>query len=111
MATTQISLAVIVFTTAFSDIDYFQEVIELQVEGYILKPINLQSLETKILKIIDTFELKNELFEKEQMLFHTSKLAAMGEMISNIAHQWKQPLSVIAMEENNIKVELESTEY
>jgi signal transduction histidine kinase len=97
----------IVFTTAFSDIEYFQEAIELQVEGYILKPINLEALEKKILSIIDSITLKKELHEKEQMLVHTSKLAAMGEMIGNIAHQWKQPLSVISMSANNVKVRYE----
>lgn len=94
----------IIFTTAFSDIDYFQEAIELQVDGYILKPINLDALEKKILNIIATIELQKELFEKEQMLIQSSKLAAMGEMIGNIAHQWKQPLSVISMGANNLKV-------
>jgi signal transduction histidine kinase len=86
----------IIFTTAFSDVDYFQEAIELQVEGYLLKPINLELLEKKILTIIESLELKKNLFEKEQMLLYTSKLATMGEMIANIGHQWRQPLSGIS---------------
>ncbi|MGB5866377.1 MAG: PAS domain S-box protein [Arcobacteraceae bacterium] len=32
----------------------------------------------------------------EKLLNEQSKMAAMGEMIGNIAHQWRQPLSIIS---------------
>jgi len=96
----------IVFTTAFSDMEFFQAAIELQVDGYILKPISLDALEKKLISIINGIDLEREILEKEQMLFQTSKLAAMGEMIGNIAHQWKQPLSTISMSVNNLKADI-----
>ena len=39
---------------------------------------------------------KKELIESQTKLLQSSKLAAMGDMIGNIAHQWRQPLSVIS---------------
>ena len=54
-----------------------------------LKELN-ESLELKVLKEIE----KNR--EKEQFLIQKSKFIALGEMISNIAHQWRQPLSELS---------------
>lgn len=42
--------------------------------------------------------------EKDKMLIQQSKLAAMGEMLSMIAHQWRQPLSSITTISGDMRV-------
>ena len=42
-----------------------------------------------------------------ELLSQKSKLAAMGEMIENIAHQWRQPLSIITTASSGIKLHKE----
>ncbi|MCK5294316.1 MAG: ABC transporter substrate-binding protein [Arcobacteraceae bacterium] len=45
--------------------------------------------------------------EKERLLFEQSKMASLGEMIGNIAHQWRQPLSVISTASTGIIMQKE----
>ncbi|MGA1933246.1 sensor histidine kinase [Arcobacter sp. YIC-464] len=42
--------------------------------------------------------------EKDKLLFQQSKMASLGEMLQNIAHQWRQPLSVISTAASGLKL-------
>ncbi len=52
----------------------------------------INSKKVRISAIVDISETK----QKEQLLFQQSKMASMGQMLENIAHQWRQPLSLIS---------------
>ena len=51
--------------------------------------------------------LEKEKQHQEALLYQQSKMAAMGEMIGNIAHQWRQPLSIISSTATGAKVQNE----
>ena len=45
--------------------------------------------------------------QKDKQIFESVKMVQMGEMIGNIAHQWRQPLSVISTAASGMKLEKE----
>jgi signal transduction histidine kinase len=60
--------------------------------------------------VVNVYDGEDELEsakEKSKKLFEQSRLAQMGEMISMIAHQWRQPLGAIASTTINLQMKLE----
>ncbi len=53
---------------------------------------------------IKVSETVNELRKKDQTMMQQSRLAQLGEMISMIAHQWRQPLAAISSTVASVKL-------
>jgi len=85
-----------------------QEVAERQQaqENLAAKQRQLEELNEVLARGIN--EAVAELRHKDQMLIQQGRLAAMGEMINNIAHQWRQPLNNIGLIVQNLQLAYES---
>ena len=100
-------IPVVFLTAAFKSDEWVQKGFKLGAIDYLTKPIdenqfiNRISLYTKLIKTIE------ENRQKDNILYESAKMASMGEMIGNIAHQWRQPLSVISTAATGLKIQKE----
>jgi len=105
----------IVIFSAYEETNYLRKAIDLQIDGFLSKPISMKSYIKTTYKILKHIDIKkklnqykqnlkqkvkkqvNELIQKDHIIEKHAKMAAMGEMIDIIAHQWKQPLNIISL--------------
>ncbi len=87
---------------------------ELGGADYVTKPFNqaelLSRIKTHIALKSLTDNLKDEVArevkerqKQDELLIEQGKMAAVGEMIEEIAHQWRQPLNALSMMIQNLK--------
>lgn len=96
----------IIITSAFNDKEILYNAINLSVDGFVKKPFEVKPLMQTIHKALKPVFYKKEIAKKDQILFQQSKFSALGEMIGNIAHQWRQPLNSIGA--NIMKLEIQN---
>ncbi len=84
----------------FQNIQQNNETLEKRVTD---RTKELQELTDNLsLKVEEEVALRRK---NEHMFIQQSKLAAMGEMIGAIAHQWRQPLNALALVLQNLKLQ------
>lgn len=67
----------------------------------------LQFIANEIWRLVQKRRNSIKLKEAQDLLMAQSRNAAMGEMVSMIAHQWRQPISIIGMCVNNMLLDME----
>lgn len=85
----------IIFSVVFSNpLKHMYEIVVSQAE-------KLHDLATNLDKKVQIESLKNA--KKDRLLQNQSKLAELGDMIGNIAHQWRHPLTRLSLTLQNVK--------
>jgi len=112
--------------TSDSDFKYIKRILLLALilgviflyRQYLLNKKNreLENLQKELVDLNKSLEFKiadavDEIMKKDAYLVHQSRLAQMGEMLSMIAHQWKQPLSSISAMQIAIRMAIELEKY
>ena len=118
-------IPIVFLTAAFKSEEMREYGLHLGAFDYFLKPIDPLILVPKIKLYIHLYSITNELknsnkileqkikdaieqnSKMEAQLYEAEKLSSMGEMIGNIAHQWRQPLSVISTAATGVLVQHE----
>jgi signal transduction histidine kinase len=107
-------IPIIFITGIFEKDEYKNKGYDIGGIEYITKPIDNHLLTSKLKIYIDIYDTiktsQNRLSKTEDLLIHSTKMASMGEMIGLISHQLKQPLNVLSLFSEDIRLSYEFKE-
>lgn len=92
----QTSSIPIIFLTAHSDSDTILHALRSGADDFTFKPINPTVVQKRIANTLEKSKANELLKLQEKLLAQQAEFAQKGEILSMIAHQWRQPLSSIA---------------
>lgn len=114
----------VIFISAMDDVEDKMKAFSVGGIDYVTKPFEPEEVLARINTHLTIRTLQKDMkeqnlqlkslmqkqHEQEQIMIQQSRMAAMGEMISAIAHQWRQPLNVLALYIQGIELAYEMEE-
>ncbi len=101
-----------IFLTTKNSEDSIVEGFNLGAKDFISKPVKKEELKLRIKTQLKISKLQNKLLykinlikTKNEIILKQERLSAMAEMLDAVAHQWKQPLSIILLNIEQIVME------
>jgi two-component system, sensor histidine kinase and response regulator len=90
----------IIFLTAKTDVESIQKGFEIGGVDYITKPF-------RPIELLARIKTHLKIVKHEKKAIEHNKYIALAELIHNIAHQWRQPLSVISTSSSGMHMQKE----
>ena len=82
----------IIIITGYADLDGAIAALRQGAADYIIKPVDADTLRSRIAGIAETRQVKQELKQAQDKLLQSERLAAIGQMMTGLAHESRNAL-------------------
>lgn len=96
----------VIFVTSVDDTEGETKGLDLGAVDYITKPFNLSIARARIQTHLEMRQLYEERLLYKQKLFEEQRYHSLNELMVNISHHWRQPLSMISLGADSMLMDL-----
>lgn len=85
----------IIIVTAYSEIEYLYDAIEIGIDQFIHKPMNPRKLFAALGKCAHLISAQSSIKEQEAAKLKSTVYGAKKELLKDISHHWRNPLQIL----------------
>ena len=97
----------IIFLTATNDKSFLVKAFDNEAVDYVQKPFNTLELKARINTHLSNYIYLEKIKKQQDTIYAQAMSSGMNEILMNISHHWRQPLSIISLSAQTINIENE----